>query len=53
MYIPYIESCLEYSESSYLCEKCDDNYVLYGNSHICLKKIPNCQSHYIENDKIF
>ena len=36
--IPYIEGCLEYSESSYLCEKCDENYILHGNSHICLKK---------------
>ena len=51
--IPYNEGCIEYSEITYLCEKCDTNYILYGNSHLCLEKKSNCKTYYIENDKLY
>jgi len=51
--VPYIEGCIEYSKTTNLCEKCDTNYVLYENSHICLEKKTNCESHNIENDKLY
>lgn len=47
------EGCIEYSKTTNLCEKCDTNYVLYGNSHICLEKKANCESHYMENGKLY
>ncbi len=49
--IPKIEGCLEYSETTNLCDKCDSNYVLYGNTHKCLRKKKHCESHYIDDDK--
>ena len=46
-----IEGCLEYSETTNLCDKCDSNYVLYENTHKCLRKKKHCESHYIDDDK--
>ncbi len=41
-YIPKIEGCLEYSETTNLCNKCDTNYLLSENNDKCLPKIDHC-----------